>query len=239
MYGAMSNEADERILPGWLNAARGRGTTSYRRVMNLIELIRQSDEGVLKAAAGGAYHSTSLEAPKIKREKLKLARAALRPYAELQRSLQRYVFHVRLTQYIGGEWMLNFDRPALKEEFGWKTEYGTAPVAAGETRSLPLPTYTVSEGDAVLAVLRLAARGLIGRVRLCVTCSERWLYAKHRNYKFCTAKCRENYYVDTDDYRKRKAGQMKQYRERLRQAEQRGRDYLTSIPRKRRKTTKQ
>lgn len=219
MYGAMSNEADERMLPGWLNAARG--TKSYGRVTNLIALIRQSEESTHKAVAGGAYHTTSQDSPKEKKEKRKLARAANGPHAQLQRSLQRYVFHVRLTRIIFGfEWMLNFYRPAPKGEFGWETEYGRTSEAGAIT--LSLPTYTVSEGDAVLAVLRLAARGLLDRVRLCETCSQIWLYAKHRNYRFCSSKCRQNYYAHTEEYRTRKAGQMRQYRERLRRAEQSG-----------------
>lgn len=219
MYGAMSNEPDDRVLTGWLNAARGtaRGAMSYGRVTYLIELIRRSDESTRKAVAGGAYHTHGGESPKVKKDKRKLAREANRPYADLQRSLQRYVFRPRLTGMTGGEWILNFYRPALKGEFLWKTEYGRTSEPGATV--IGLPTYTVSEGDAVLAILRLAQRGLLDRVRPCPTCLQTWVYAKHTNYKFCSTKCRENYYTKTDEYRAKKADQMRQYRDRLRRRE--------------------
>jgi hypothetical protein len=215
MYGAMSNEPDEFILPGWLNVARG--TKSYGRVTHLIELIRQSEESTSKAAAGGAYHTHGGESPKVKKDKRKLAREANRPYADLQRSLQKYVFHTRLTGTIGGEWILNFYRPAPKGEFGWKTEY--ARTSEPGTTVISLPTYTVSEGDAVLAVLRLAQRGLLNRIKLCKTCARTWMYAKHSNYRFCSEECREAFFMQTDEYRAKKARQMRQYRDRLRHRE--------------------
>jgi hypothetical protein len=217
MYGAMSGEPDGLVLHGWLNAARG--TESYGRVTHLIELIQQSEEETRKALVAGAYHARGGESPKVKKDKRKLARAASRPYAELQRFLDRYVFRIRLTGTIQGAWILNFHRSALKGEFGWGAEF-TRQAPPGATL-ISSPTYTVSEGDAVLAVLRLAQRGLLNRVRLCKTCS-RTMYAKHSNYRFCSSKCREHFHTKTDEYRAKKAGQMRQHRERLRLAEQKG-----------------
>jgi hypothetical protein len=218
MGGAMSGEPDERVLHGWLNAARG--TESYVRVTNLIELIRQSEEGTRKALVAGAYHTHGGESPKVKRDKRKLARAASQPYAELQRSLERYVFRIRLTGTIQGAWILNFHRSALKGEFGWEAEF-TRQAPPGAT-VISSPTYTVSEGDAVLAVLRLAQRGLLNRVRLCAHCAQTWMYANKSHYKFCTQKCRESHFAHSDEYKKRKASNQRAYRDRLRKAERRG-----------------
>jgi hypothetical protein len=189
-------------------------------VTNLIELIRQSEEATRRAFVGHAYYTHGGESPKVKKDKRKLARAASKPYADLQRSLERYVFRIRLAGTIQGVWILNFHRSALKGEFGWKTEFARqAPPGATLISS---PTYMVSEGDAVLAVLRLAERGLLNRVRLCAHCPQTWMYAKKSDAKFCTAKCRENHYARSPEYRKKKASNQRAYRDRLRKAELRG-----------------
>jgi hypothetical protein len=219
-WGALSGNKDERILPGWLNAARE--TNSYKRVTRIISLIRESEESARKALAQGAYHHRFRKAQKSQKwpkEKLELQRAAQQPYTALQRTLQRYSFQVSLTGTIYGDWMLNLYCPTPRNEFRWNTEYGDQPQGAV---TISRGTYGVSEGDAVLAVLRLTERGLFNRIRQCATCTRQWLYAKHRNYRFCSAKCREDYYVRSDDYRRRKAVQMRQHREQVRQAQERG-----------------
>jgi hypothetical protein len=214
----MSGEPDGLVLYGWLNAARG--TESYGRVTNLIELIRQSEEATRKAFVGHAYYTHGGESPKVKKDKRKLARAASQPHTKLQRSLERYVFRIRLDVTIQGVWILNFHRSALTGEFGWKTEFARqAPPGA---TVINVPTYTVSEGDVVLGVLRLAERGLLNRVRLCAHCGQTWMYAKKSDHKFCTPKCRENHYAHSDEYRKKKASQMRAFRDRLRKAEKSG-----------------
>ena len=187
--------------------------------MDLIELIRQSEEATRKAFVAHAYVTHGGESPKVKKDKRKSARPASRLYAKLQRSLGRYVFHIRLTGTIQGAWILNFHRSALKGEFGWEAEF-TSQTPPGAT-VISSPPYTVSEGDAVLAALRLAQRGLLNRIKQCKTCS-RPMYAKHSNYRFCSSKCRENFFTQTDEHRAKKAAQMRRYREGLRLAEQKG-----------------
>ena len=199
-YGGLSGEKDERVLPEWLNAARG--TASYKRVIRILELIRQTEERFRDARARHAFvHVSKSDAPrKWPREKLQLQRAADKPHSDLARALKRYRFRIRLTMpSMDVHWLFNMYCLRRADDFCWETQYG----------------FRVFEGDAVMTTSRLAERGLLSRVRVCATCSQ-WLFARHSNYKFCNSRCRERYYTSTDEYRARKAGHMRQYRERLR-----------------------
>jgi hypothetical protein len=146
--------------------------------------------------------------------------------AELQRSLKRYTFSIRLASFVQGGWLLNLSCPRRKDDFGWETLYSY--------RSKPgqivvqAPKYTVCEGDAVLAALRLAEGRLLNRVRLCELCSDRWLFAKHRNYRFCNAACRETYYTRTPEYRESKKRQMREYRKNQRILEEASKGFSES-----------
>jgi hypothetical protein len=210
IHGALSSVADESILPGWLNAAKG--TASYGRVINILKLIERTEESIKEASARGAYiHVFKRGAPrKWPKEKLQLQRTANEIHMELERALERYLFHVRLTKIISDRWLFNIYCPRQTNDFGWETSFSRK-ASEGET-ILQVPTYRVFEGDAVLAVIRLTERSLISRIRVCATCSQKWLFAKHSNYRFCSPACRERYYMRTEEYRAKKAIQMRQYR---------------------------
>jgi len=213
--GALSAEPDELTLPGWLNAAKG--SKSYRRVVRILELIREKEESRRNIIAKRAYiHTGKGERP---REHFRLWRADNMLGAELHRALNRYKFSVRLTGFLfGGPWILNLYCPRQKDDFGWETLYS---YRAGPGQIVvQAPSYTVCEGDAVLAALRLAERSRVNRVRLCETCSLRWIFAKHKNYRFCGKDCREAYYTRTPEYRESKKRQMREYRDRQRRIEE-------------------
>lgn len=198
------------MLAGWLNAAKE--TVSYRRVINILNLIDQTEESTKDALARGAYtHVFRRGALRwLPREKRRLQRAAAEVHAELDRNLRRYLFHVRLTKPVFDRWLFNMYCPRQKNDFCWETSL--CPKATEGQTLIQAPTYRVFEGDAVMAAVRLTERSLLNRVRLCATCSERWFFAKHSNYKFCSPTCREKYYMRTDEYRERKAIQMRTYR---------------------------
>jgi hypothetical protein len=213
LYGALSGVPDERIVPGWLNAAKG--TRSYRAVIKIMDLIRQTEDLNAEAKAAGAYHNVGRHWPKEKRV---MQRKVSRPHAELQGLLQRYVFRPQLTLVVTETWVLNLHSPLRRDDFAWNH-----PADASHGKDVHWNgRFAVAEGDVVLAVLRLAQRGLINRVRLCKKCSNAWIFARHRNYNFCTRTCREAYYTDDPGYLGKKAGHMRKYRERLRQAERSG-----------------
>ena len=71
---------------------------------------------------------------------------------------------------------------------------------------------TVSEADAVLALVRLDLTGEIEKVALCQVCGIQWYVQKKRTFRFRGAVCRESYYVNHPDYHKRKAKAQQKYR---------------------------
>jgi|SRR5450755_446639 ribosomal protein S27AE len=211
--GALSAEPDELTLPGWLNAAKG--SNSHKRVVHILELIRDKENSRHNILAKRAYiHVGKGKRP---REHYELWRTNNVLGTELHRSLKRYTFCIGLSDFLYGGWLLNLYCPRQKDDFGWETLYSYR-AGPGQT-ILQAPSYTVFEGDAVLAALRLAERSLLNRVRLCERCSVNWIFAKHKNYKFCGTECRETYYTSTPEYRESKKRQMREYRDRQRKKE--------------------
>lgn len=209
--GSLSSEPDEIILPGWLNAAKG--SQSYSRVARIMDLIRADDKNVADIRATRAYiHIGRGKRPK---EHLKLLRISRQIWAELGPALTKYTFNVGLIGTLAGQrWLLSICCKRRKHDFAWEAPYAYK-ASPGET-ILNVPTFMVCEGDAVLAVARLAEKGMLSRVRLCEMCSDRWFFAKHSNYKFCGEQCRQKHFTSGDEYRQRKALQMRAYRRRQR-----------------------
>lgn len=221
--GSLSSEPDEGILPGWLNAARG--TKSYKRVIRILDLIRACEESRNAIVAKRAFvHSGPGKRPK---EHSKLWRMSSKIHAELHSALRKYTFNMRLSGVIFGQpWILSISCYKGKDEFSWEAPYAYKALP-GQT-ILTVPTFLVSEGDAVLALARLAERRLLSRVRLCATCSSKWFFAQHSNYRFCSKECREKHFTSGDEYRMKKALQMRVYRSKLRLKEEaENRSYLT------------
>ena len=207
--GSLSMEPDKIILPGWLNAARG--TRSYDRLIRILHLVQASEESTRNILAKNAH--VHIGGRKWPREHVELWRVDAAIGKRLRLALKRYTFSVRLTGTLfGPRWVLNLYCERGKDEFAWEAPYAYK-ARPGET-ILSIPTFFVSEGDALLAAARLAERELLGRVRLCAMCSKRWFFAKHSNYKFCSATCREGHYQGTEEYRRKKAQQMRSYRNR-------------------------
>src|ERR1700681_3608806 len=86
-WGALSSEPDEITLPGWLNAAKG--TASYKRVVRILELMRNNEQTARDVMSRGAHVHVGPRGSKWPREKTILMRAAYKVHDELQRALQR------------------------------------------------------------------------------------------------------------------------------------------------------
>jgi hypothetical protein len=98
--------------------------------------------------------------------------------------LTRFVIPARrLAGRIYGKWILSVCCRRRKRDFEWEAPYAYK-ARPGQT-IIEVPTFFVSEGDAVIAAVRLAEKGLLERVRHCATCSKTWIFARHRNYRFC------------------------------------------------------
>ncbi len=76
-------------------------------------------------------------------------------------------------------------------------------------------SFPITEADAALALVRLHATGDLSKVRPCETCRKRWRVAAHSNYRFCSKRCREQFYESQPDYHERKAKNQRKHRENL------------------------
>jgi hypothetical protein len=209
LSGPLSGENDGAVLAGWLNEAKG--SAAYTRVVELLRLIEENTKTNNEARAAGAYRPSA---------QVELSRRFHRQgealHSQLTRSLARYEYRAGLALGIlDTSWRLNiFATKKQKGDFAWQNSQNPTRTPKGTTVLLPTPT-AVWEADVVLAALRLAEQGLLKQVRLCAMCSQKWMFAHHVNYRFCGEECREKYFRDTDEYREKKAKQMRNYRARL------------------------
>ena len=80
---------------------------------------------------------------------------------------------------------------------------------------MKINAWTISEADVVLALVRLDLSGEVHKVRLCEMCKDRWRVAEKSNYRFCSAQCREAFYVSQPGYDEQKAKNQRKYRTNL------------------------
>jgi len=121
-------------------------------------------------------------------------------HSELNRALYRYTFRPRLTYDVSyASWSGGMVPDNKKGSFQIEINRQA----------------TISEGDAVLSLVRLDLIGEIQKVRLCEHCSQRWFVAR-KNFHFCSGNgCREASYAKDPKYLRRKALNQKAYRNRL------------------------
>ncbi len=190
----------------WLNASKG--TPSYVRVVAIRrELEELPSEFVIHADAyahsfGGVLRLG--EPPPEKRrewpkEKLRVQRQLRERHVALNEALKKYVFRPRATCVIlSHSWI-----------------FGMVPDENKRWFQMTIGQETISEADAALSLVRLAETGELGKVRLCEMCKERWRVAAKRSYRFCSDRCREDFYAKAPDYHGRKAANQRRYRENL------------------------
>jgi hypothetical protein len=179
----------------WLNASRG--TASERRVVLLRnELETLPHDWAIHNTRGPWNHPDGREGwDKDKR------RLVHRHHA-LNELLSRYPFRPRVTHLApGGGWF-----------------FGIVPDEKRSWFTMRIGTETTSEADAVISLLRLASTRDLSKVGRCQACADRWLFAAKRNYRFCSAECRETFYAKAPDYHGRKAKNQREYRQRLKKA---------------------
>jgi hypothetical protein len=80
----------------------------------------------------------------------------------------------------------------------------------------------ISEPYAVLALVRLDLTGELHKVRLCEMCRLRWRVVAKSHYRFCSDKCREEFYANQPDYHQRKRRNQQRYRETLKKLGRKG-----------------
>ena len=72
---------------------------------------------------------------------------------------------------------------------------------------------TLPEGIALQLILDFARAGYLNRLRRCSHC-QKWLYAKFRHQAFCSTKCQQTYYTNSDEWRRKRREYMQGYRQR-------------------------
>ena len=152
----------------------------------------------LNASRGNAAYDrlTALlrDLKKLRAETAESAR--LRRIKKINRGLRQYTFH-----------------PCVG--LSARNERGFDFAALSDSGFLPLPANQlgITEGDAALILVRLNTLGDLDKLCLCEACRERWLAARHSNYRFCSRECRERFFQSQPDYHQRKARNQRKYRE--------------------------
>jgi hypothetical protein len=64
--------------------------------------------------------------------------------------------------------------------------------------------------EALELILRLTQAGDLTRLRHCAHC-QKWLYAKFRHQNFCSAKCQQKHYTQSDEWKAHRRAYMRRY----------------------------
>jgi hypothetical protein len=183
--------SDEELVVHWLNSAGG--TPAYRRVVDVYNQLTYLDSEYRRwqeaLAANSSYD-------------FKVSFRALgRQHAKLNKVLSRYRT-VPQIQY----WLAN----AM-----WTVFTASCPTR-GDYR-LPFTNdlgqkFFVQEGTVVSLLLKLAESRNLSRVRLCAWCKKGWRVSLRSIDRFCTDKCRLNWYFNTDEGKRRHKEAQKKYK---------------------------
>lgn len=203
---------DAGLAVRWLNAAKeAKATVSYARVMtirgeleSLRELLNTFQQVDASIDWGRAYAATGKEKTRLTREMKRQAAKygelfskARQGHDTLNKVLSKYVFRPGITYFA----------TAHVWHFGMMSDVSGFQLKIGDR--------LIGEGDAVMALVRLASTRELGKVRPCEMCKERWLVALRSIDRFCREECREAFYVKSDEYKPRKAANQRKYREQL------------------------
>jgi len=110
--------------------------------------------------------------------------------AHIDKELSRYKLWVETKQVVPTQSSTKtFAEPAWW--FGWHSNAGN------------------SIAMAIIMIVRLGDRGLLGRVRICERC-KRWFYANYNHRRFCQEECRIRDYQTSEGFRARRRALYKQ-----------------------------
>lgn len=230
--------SDAAVAVTWLNAARdSRAMSSYRRVVSIredLEELRLKREGVretfgpdpeVEAAAVRQHEKNKalLRAAVERGDKPPLGLATTFPADRWPGAEKEYGKSLRqigrLADYLNARLLKYKFHPAVAYARNrlsvaqnlWAG--GMVPDVKGRWFQTKLNGWTISEGDAVLSLVRLDLSGELHKVTLCGMCKKRWRVAAKSHYKFCSPECRIAYYAKSPDYHSRKAATQRTYRE--------------------------
>jgi hypothetical protein len=112
----------------------------------------------------------------------------------LNRELAKFRFRPRAEVGLGGNGRAS----------QWVTWWGR------DSRERPESHLRLSPSEAVELILKLTDIGELTRLRHCSHCTQ-WLYAKFRHQTFCSMKCQQKHYTQTDEWKARRRAYMRNY----------------------------
>jgi hypothetical protein len=175
-------------LVKFLNEAR---RPQGKRIVLIVEQMLEID-AMTRSMEGIVWPELSLK--KSNPEKFKRQWEVEMKTALLRKELSRYRFIPCAEVGVGGN-------GGASEWFAWWR---------GESHQRQEKHLRMIASEALELVLKLTQIGQLTRLRHCVHC-QKWLYAKFRHQTFCSMKCQQKHYTQTDEWRAKRRQYMRKY----------------------------
>ena len=200
--------SDAVLVVEWLNAAKG--TAAYRRVLGVRSELEELRAGMDRVSREWARSGRVI---KVRDRARDIAELKILD-DKLDALLKGYSFRPEMVySFASGIWALDMVP---------KNQRGRQVVVHGQGFAFMPRSVRVSEPIAVLALARLAASRELYKVRLCEMCGDRWRVSERKIDRFCSQKCREEFYAKSPDYHERKAETQRRHRRNRKYAEAHG-----------------
>jgi hypothetical protein len=193
--GVIVSELELKALTHYLNAAK---TPEQKKIVGILEQMRQLGEieppvwgerfdgPAMVEKDGLTLPNPAFE--KVAPEKYRLQVEIERRKAALNRELARYRFTPYAYTTGPNRWTVIWWRERERPE--WPGE--------------------MTEGQALELILNLARYRHLNRLRHCSHCRS-WLYAKFRHQNFCSMKCQQKQYTQSDEWKEHRRKYMRNY----------------------------
>ena len=186
-------QAQLHDLVSYLNRSEKPGV---KRVLDILALMHELEsieppvfseriEGPMMVEIAGRFEPNPL-LKKIAPEKYHLQLRIDRIQGSINRKLARYRFWPSAFLFHGSPWTVTW-----------------SPLKAGTGCQM-------GEMQALEVILNLARSGYLNRMRRCVCCHN-WLYAQFRHQTFCSLKCQQKQYTQTEEFKAKRRGYMRRY----------------------------
>jgi hypothetical protein len=172
-----------------LNEAR---TAKGKRVALILERMLELD-AMTKPIKGVVWADLSLK--KTDPKKFQMLWEVEKKRALLNNELAKYKFTPRAEVFAGGggsgasEWVTWWRR---------------------DSREASEPGLRMIASEALELILKLTHIGYLSRLRRCARC-QKWLYAKSRQQSYCSVKCQQKNFTQTEEWKAHRRAYMREY----------------------------
>lgn len=181
-----------RDLIQFLNDAK---TQRGKRIVGIVEKMLELEAMTKSIKPEETMFGAAIEWERTDPKKYQLHWEIGKRRVLLERELSRYRFTPRAEVVMGG----GGKGPSIWAAW-WK---GDAP--SRQERDLRM---TASE--ALVLILKLTQAGDLSRIRRCSQC-QKWLFARSRHQSFCSTKCQQKSYTQSNAYREHRRAYMRRY----------------------------